>query len=223
VSMLCICIVFLPVLLLSGAAKYLFTPMALAVVFSILASYGLSRTLVPVMSQHLLREHEYGEGRGAMARLHRVVEAKFERLRRNYLAALRWALASRATVFGLFIVLVIGSAAAVLFIGWEFFPVVDAGQIRLHVNAPAGTRIEETGVIFSRVEEQIRRTIEPKDLDVIIDNIGIPPSTNLAYSDNVTLSSGDGEILVSLKSDHEVATSFRNSFPSVRFTSSLAT
>ena len=145
VSMLCICIVFLPVLLLTGAAKYLFTPMALAVVFSILASYGLSRSLVPVMSRYLLLEDEHGDGRGAMARLHGIVETSFERLRRNYLAALRWALVRRVTVFALFIVLVIGSAGAVLFIGWEFFPVVDAGQIRLHVNAPAGTRIDDTG------------------------------------------------------------------------------
>ncbi len=207
VSMLCICIVFLPVLLLTGAAKYLFTPMALAVVFSILASYGISRTLVPVMSRYLLLENGHGEGgHGAMAQMHGFVEGNFERLRHNYLAALRWCLYNRVTVFALFIVLVIGSVGAVPFIGWEFFPVVDAGQIRLHVNAPAGTRIEDTGVIFSRVQDQIRRTIDPTDLDVVIDNIGIPPSTNLAYSDNVTLSSGDGEILVSLKPEHKVAT-----------------
>jgi multidrug efflux pump subunit AcrB len=206
VSMLCICIVFLPVLLLTGAAKYLFTPMALAVVFSILASYGISRTLVPVMSRYLLLEDEHGDGRSFMARMHTIVEHNYERLRGGYVSALRWALVSRTTVFALFMVLVVGSGVALWFIGWEFFPVVDAGQIRLHVNAPVGTRIEDTGVIFSRVQDEIRRTIDQKDLDVIIDNIGIPPSTNLAYSDNVTLSSGDGEILVSLKSDHEVAT-----------------
>ncbi|MEO8004187.1 MAG: efflux RND transporter permease subunit [Betaproteobacteria bacterium] len=206
VSMLCICIVFLPVLLLTGAAKYLFTPMALAVVFSILASYGISRTLVPVMSRYLLLEDEHGDGRSFMARMHTVVERNYERLRAGYVGALRWALVSRVTVFSLFMVLVVGSGAALWFIGWEFFPVVDAGQIRLHVNAPVGTRIEDTGVIFSRVQDEIRRTIDQKDLDVIIDNIGIPPSTNLAYSDNVTLSSGDGEILVSLKTDHEVPT-----------------
>jgi len=207
VSMLCICIVFLPVLLLTGAAKYLFTPMALAVVFSILASYGISRTLVPVMARHLLLESGHGEGgRGAMARLHGFVEGNFERLRRGYLAALGWSLSSRITVFALFIVMVIGSAGAVLFIGWEFFPVVDAGQIRLHVNAPVGTRIDDTGAIFSKVQDEIRRTIDAADLDVVIDNIGIPPSTNLAYSDNVTLSSGDGEILVSLKPEHRIAT-----------------
>ncbi|HXF15465.1 MAG TPA: efflux RND transporter permease subunit, partial [Burkholderiales bacterium] len=160
----------------------------------------------PVMSRYLLLEDEHGDGRSAMARLHTFVETNYERLRNRYLSALRWALVSRLTVFALFIVLVIGSAGAVMFIGWEFFPVVDAGQIRLHVNAPAGTRIEDTGVLFSKVEDEIRRTIEAKDLDVVIDNIGIPPSTNLAYSDNVTLSSGDGEILVSLKPEHKVAT-----------------
>jgi multidrug efflux pump subunit AcrB len=204
VSMLCICVVFLPVMLLTGAAKYLFTPMALAVVFSILASYGISRTLVPVMSRYLLLENAHGGG--STGRLHAAVERNFERLRRGYVAGLRWSLTSRTTVFALFIVLVIGSIGAVLFIGWEFFPVVDAGQIRLHVNAPAGTRIEDTGTIFSHVEDEIRRVVEPKDLDVVIDNIGIPPSTNLAYSDNVTLSSGDGEILVSLKADHDIST-----------------
>ena len=208
VSMLCICIVFLPVLLLTGAAKYLFTPMALAVVFCILASYGISRTLVPVMSRYLLLENQHGttSGHPATGGLHAFVESKFERLRGGYLAALGWSLANRVTVFVLFIVTLIGSAGALVFIGWEFFPVVDAGQIRLHVNAPAGTRIDDAGTIFSRVEDQIRRTIDPKDLDVVIDNIGIPPSTNLAYSDNVTLSSGDGEILVSLKPDHKIAT-----------------
>jgi multidrug efflux pump subunit AcrB len=207
VSMLCICVVFLPVLLLTGAAKYLFTPMALAVVFSILASYGISRTLVPVMSRYLLLEHEEeGARRGVGARIHAAVERNFERLRGNYLGALRWSLTHRVVVFALFGIMVLGSAGAVLFIGWEFFPVVDAGQIRLHVNAPVGTRIEDTGRIFSRVQDEIRRTIAAEDLDVVIDNIGIPPSTNLAYSDNVTLSSGDGEILVALKPDHTVAT-----------------
>ncbi|HEX4985184.1 MAG TPA: efflux RND transporter permease subunit [Burkholderiales bacterium] len=206
VSTLAICIVFLPVTLLTGAAKFLFTPMALAVVFSILASYGISRTLVPVMSRYLLLEDEHADGRGPMARLHGTVERNFERLRRGYLSVLEWTLHSRVTVFALFAVLVIGSAGALMFIGWEFFPVVDAGNIRLHVNAPPGTRLDDTGVIFSRVEEEIRRVIEPRDMDVIIDNIGIPPSTNLAYSDNVTLSPGDGEILVALKAEHEVPT-----------------
>jgi multidrug efflux pump subunit AcrB len=206
VSMLCICIVFLPVLLLTGAAKYLFTPMAMAVVFAIVASYGLSRTLVPVMAHYLLPEREDDGASGGAGGWHGAVEVTFEKLRTAYLAALGWTLRSRGAVFALFAVLVCASAGAAWLIGWEFFPVVDAGQIRLHVNAPIGTRIEDTGVVFSEVQDEIRRVVAPEDLDVIIDNVGIPPSTNLAYSDNVTLSSSDGEILVSLKPEHRIAT-----------------
>jgi multidrug efflux pump subunit AcrB len=233
VSMLCICIVFLPVMLLTGAAKYLFTPMALAVVFAVATSYFLSRTLVPVMARHLLHDpgeghtsgHGAGHGRGhrhhahpvheaaasdsapsRFAGLHRGFEARFEGLRRRYVAALGWALNAPKTVFAMFAILVASSGAAAWFVGWDFFPVVDAGQIRMHVNAPVGTRIEETGLIFSRVQDEIRRVVDKDDLDVIIDNVGIPPSTNLAYSDNVTITSADGEILVSLKPGHRTGT-----------------
>jgi multidrug efflux pump subunit AcrB len=182
--------------------------MAASVVFAIVASYALSRTLVPVMARYLFKEQEHGAGagNGALHGMSAAVERNFERLRSGYLGALNWALHARATVFGLFAVLLAGSAAAAIFIGWEFFPVVDAGQIRLHVNAPIGTRLEDTGTIFSRVEDEIRRVVAPEDLDVIIDNVGIPPSTNLAYSDNVTISSADGEILVSLKHGHKTST-----------------
>jgi multidrug efflux pump subunit AcrB len=216
VSMLCICIVFLPVLLLTGAAKYLFTPMALAVVFAVATSYFLSRTLVPVMARYILRDPGHGHGQGharapsALAGLggfQKRFEAGFERLRRRYVVALEWALQAPKTVFAVFAILVASSGVAAWFVGWDFFPVVDAGQIRMHVNAPVGTRIEETGLIFSRVQEEIRRVVSKEDLDVIIDNVGIPPSTNLAYSDNVTITSADGEILVSLKPDHRTSTS----------------
>jgi len=206
VAMLCICIVFLPVLLLTGAAKYLFVPMALAVVFSVVTSYFLARTLVPVMSRYILRGHEHDGEPDHGSALHRRFEVGFERLRQRYLRALGWTLRQPRTVFVAFLILVGSSGVAAWFIGWDFFPVVDAGQIRMHVNAPIGTRIEETGVIFSRVQEEIRRVIAQDDLDVIIDNIGIPPSTNLAYSDNVTLSSSDGELLISLKPDHRTST-----------------
>lgn len=202
ISMLCICVVFLPVLLLTGAAKYLFIPMALAVVFAVLASYFLARTLVPVMARHLLIAHDGAASHG----WHGVFDRQFQRFQQAYLRLLSWGLQQRTTVFGLFIVLLIGTAAAAWQIGWEFFPAVDAGQIRLHVNAPIGTRLEETGVLFSKVEDEIRRAISREDIDVVIDNIGIPPSTNLAYSDNVTISSSDGEILISLKPEHHVRT-----------------
>jgi len=204
VSMLSICVVFLPVLLLTGAAKYLFTPMALAVVFAVVTSYLLARTLVPIMARYLLTESQGAHASGA--HWHARFEAGFERLRQRYLSALNWTLHQGTTVFVLFAILIGTSAGAAWFVGWDFFPAVDAGQIRLHVNAPIGTRLERTGEIFTAVEEEIRKLIPPHDLDVIIDNIGIPPSTNLAYSDNVTISSSDGEILVSLKPDHETRT-----------------
>jgi multidrug efflux pump subunit AcrB len=219
VSMLCICIVFLPVMLLTGAAKYLFTPMALAVVFAVATSYFLSRTLVPVMARYILLEPAQGHGHGhagvhshanvaqsGFSGLHKGFEARFERIRRRYVSALEWVLDTPKTVFAVFAILLASSGAAAWFVGWDFFPVVDAGQIRMHVNAPVGTRIEETGLIFSRVQEEIRRVVDPDDLDVIIDNVGIPPSTNLAYSDNVTITSADGEILVSLKPHHRTST-----------------
>jgi multidrug efflux pump subunit AcrB len=211
VSMLCICIVFLPVMLLTGAAKYLFTPMALAVVFAVVTSYFLSRTLVPVMARYILLDSSHAQAGTAAPHapsggLHKGFEARFAALRRGYMRALEWVLRTPGPVFTVFVLLVGSSGAAAWFVGWDFFPVVDAGQIRMHVNAPVGTRIEETGLIFSRVQDEIRRVVDQEDLDVIIDNIGIPPSTNLAYSDNVTLTSADGELLVSLKPHHKVGT-----------------
>jgi multidrug efflux pump subunit AcrB len=203
VSMLCICIVFLPVLGLIGAAKYLFIPMALAVVFAVIASYGISRTVVPVMIRYLFKEDSHDQPPHGW---HAVVERVFESLRGAYLRLLRLVLRARALVLVLFVMAIGLTAAIVPLVGQDFFPVVDAGQMRMHVNAPIGTRIEETGVWFSRVEDEIRRIIGAEDLDVIIDNVGIPPSTNLAYSDNVTITSADGEILVSLKPGHKVGT-----------------
>ncbi len=203
VSMLCICIVFLPVLGLTGAAKYLFIPMALAVVFAVIASYGISRTVVPVMVRYLFKE---GADQHSTRGWHAGVEHTFDLLRRAYLRLLALALRARVVVLLVFVVVVGLTIAVVPKVGQDFFPVVDAGQIRMHVNAPIGTRIEETGVLFSRVEEEIRNNIPAGELEVVIDNIGIPPSTNLAYSDNITITSADGEILVSLKSGHKVGT-----------------
>jgi multidrug efflux pump subunit AcrB len=202
VSMLCICVVFLPVLLLTGAAKYLFIPMALAVVFAVASSYVLGRTLVPVMLKHLLPEH-HDETHGGW---HARFDMAFDRFRRSYVGLLERVL-HRPVVPLAGLVLVLG-ATGVAFtrVGQDFFPSVDAGQIRLHVNAPTGTRIEDTGVLFSHVEDEIRRIVDREDLDVVIDNIGIPPSTNLAYSDNINITSSDGEILVSLKPGHRTKT-----------------
>ena len=257
VSTLAICIVFVSVVFLTGPAKYLFTPLALAVVFAMLASYLLSRTLVPVMVKYLIRGHEdrgahapsravsgaparnsetmstvtslnspvesgngeaFGEAPNAarearalprfdfFTRIQESFNRRFEKFRQRYVDALAWSLQNRLTVFVLFAVLV-GSAFAILpIVGRDFFPTVDAGQFRLHVNAPPGTRLEESEQIFSRVEDVIREVVPPNDLAMVLDNIGTPNGINLAFGDNATISSADGEILVSLKPEHRGST-----------------
>src|SRR6267143_3016319 len=207
VSTLAICIVFVSVVFLTGPAKYLFTPLALAVVFAMLASYLLSRTLVPVMVKYLIRGHE-GEKPtpNFFSRIQESFNARFEKLRQRYVDALAWSLQNRLSVFILFLILV-GSAFAILpIVGRDFFPTVDAGQFRLHVNAPPGTRLEESEQIFSRVEDTIREVVPPSDIATVIDDIGTPQFINLAFGDNSTISAADGEILVSLKPDHRGST-----------------
>jgi multidrug efflux pump subunit AcrB len=212
VSTLCICIVFVPVLLLTGAARYLFTPLAMAVVFAMLASYLLSRTLIPNMVHYMLRSEmklyilgEHGEsagGHGAIWRVHYVFNRQFERLREFYTSLLDWALDHRAPVLAGFLIVAFGSLGLVQFIGSDFFPTVDSGQIRLHARAPAGTRIEQTEVIFAGMEDEVRRTLPKGEIETIIDNIGIPNGGfNLAYGDSPTIGVGDGDILISLNKD----------------------
>ncbi len=212
VSTLAICIVFVPVVFLSGAAKSMFTPLAEAVVFAMLASYLLSRTLIPTMVLYLLRDeaklyHEDGEfvdeSPGLIARLHNSFNHWFERLRESYHGALAWALLHRRTVIVAFLAFCCGSFLFLPFIGEDFFPAVDAGQFRLHVRAPAGTRLEETERIFGQVEDAIRHMIPPSELGLILDNLGLPSiGINLAYSDSATVGLSDGEILVALKGNH---------------------
>ena len=207
VATLCICVVFLPVALLSGAPKYLFIPMALAVVFSVSISFALSRTLVPVMTHYLFRHAGHGHAAsdakpGIGRRFYLAFDRRFEAFRRGYVAVLRWSLRRPLPVIAIFALAVVSAAVLVPMAGRDFFPVVDARAIRLHVSAPTGTRIEDTGVYFSRVSDAIRRIVGA-DLDVIVDNIGIPPGTNLATSDNVTSSSADGELLIALKAGSE--------------------
>jgi multidrug efflux pump subunit AcrB len=207
VSTLAICIVFVSVVFLTGPAKYLFTPLALAVAFAMLTSYLLSRTLVPVMVKYLIRGHEADKAPdNFFTRVQHSFERRFESLRQRYVNGLAWSLQNRATIFVLFAIL-IGSALLILpTVGRDFFPTVDAGQFRLHVNAPAGTRLEETEQIFSRVEDAIREVVPPNEIETVIDDIGIPQYVNLAFSDNATISSADGEILVALKPDHRGST-----------------
>ncbi|MGD0127191.1 MAG: efflux RND transporter permease subunit [Terriglobia bacterium] len=234
VSTLCICIVFVPVLFLSGAAKYLFTPLAMAVVFAMLASYLLSRTLVPTMVKYLLRSEvqiyqreEEEIGTGPIWRVHYAFNRRFLRMRESYKTALAWCLAHRRSVVLMFAVLVVGSFSLTFWIGEDFFPYTDSGQMRLHVRAPEGTRIEETERLFAQIEDQVRQEIPADEMDTILDNIGLPISgINLAFSDSVTLGPSDGEILISLKPDHRTPTqvytrrlrdTLRSKFPEARF------
>ena len=194
VSTLAICIVFVPVLLLTGAAKYLFTPLAMAVVFAMMASYFLSRTLVPAMAHYMLRsEAKAGDGRGGVNR-------GFERMRESYASLLHWCLDHRGLVLVGFAIFVAASLGLSVFVGEDFFPTVDSGQMRLHARAPSGTRIEKTETIFADIEDEIRQVIPPREISDIIDNIGIPyGGFNLAFGDAPTLGVSDGDILIALK------------------------
>ena len=212
VSTLSICIVFVPVLLLTGAAKYLFTPLAMAVVFAMMASYLLSRTLIPTMVHYMLRPEvrlyargQHGEtagGKGLFWKMHYLFNRRFELMRASYTSLLHWCLDHRAPVLAGFAIFVAASLSLAGFVGQDFFPTVDSGQMRLHARAPSGTRIEKTEMIFADIENEIRQVIPPREIDNIIDNIGIPNGGfNLAFGDSPTLGVGDGEILISLKPD----------------------
>src|SRR6266481_1564569 len=203
VSTLCICIVFVPVVLISGAARSLFIPLAMAVVFAMLTSYFLSRTLVPTLIRYLLGKEEHGGGRGPIAWLSARVERGFERLRDAYGRALQAVLHHRKVFIAAFVAFVAVSLSFVPLLGRDFFPSVDAGQMRLHVRGPPGTRIEETQRLFAAVEEHVRKIVPPDELDVIIDDIGVPVSgINLTLGDPSMISSADGEMLISLKPKH---------------------
>jgi multidrug efflux pump subunit AcrB len=207
VATLSICIVFVPIFLLGGVAYYLFAPLAMAVVFAMLASYFLSRTIVPTMANFLLKNEHHqgpaGEGeasrRSWFLRIHDAFNHGFEKLRNIYAARLEWALNHARLVVGMMVAVVVLSLALVTpFLGEDFFPKVDAGQFRLHVSAPVGTRIEETQQVFQQVENVIRSVIPKDQIDLIIENIGLPMNLNLALSDTATISTADGEIDVSL-------------------------
>ena len=205
VSTLAICIVFVPVLFLSGAAKSLFTPLAMSVVFAMMASYLLSRTLVPTMAKYLLPgEHAAVDSHHLFSRFHNAFERAFERMRNDYRDLLNFALAHSGLTLSIFGALAVLAIVLFPFLGQDFFPTVDAGQFRLHVRAPAGTRIEETEHVFSRVEDLIREIVPPHDLDMVLDDIGVPNNSGsaIAFSDGSTVGTSDGEILVSLKEGH---------------------
>ncbi|HWX09300.1 MAG TPA: efflux RND transporter permease subunit, partial [Gaiellaceae bacterium] len=209
VSTLCICIVFVPVVFVAGAAKSLFVPLAMAVVFAMLTSYFLSRTLVPTMMQYLLPgEREPGEGggerrRGPIARVNGAIERGFERLRAAYARALSRLLARHRIFVLAFAALFVASAALIPLLGQDFFPNVDGGELRFHVRAPPGTRIEETTRLFAEVEDHVRHVVPANELDTVIQDIGVPVSgINLVLGDPSMVSSADGEMLVALKPKH---------------------
>src|ERR1700730_11017211 len=205
VSTLAISCVFTSVVFLEGPAQFLFTPLGLAVVFAMLASYALSRTLTPVIIGLLLKgEHHRAEGSGNwFARFHQASERGFERFRRGYLRVLTMLLKRRLIIPVIAVLMLALGGVTLTVVGRDFFPDIDAGQIKLHVRAPAATRIEATERIFQQVEDKIREVISARDRDLIVDDIGVPQRPyNLAFTDGSTINVNDGVILVSLKEGH---------------------
>jgi multidrug efflux pump subunit AcrB len=206
VSTLAISCVFTSVVFLEGPARFLFTPLGLAVVFAMLASYALSRTLTPVLIGLLLKgEHhdETGSSRGRFASLHRSFERGFEYFRIGYIDVLTLMLTRRFIVpLAAVLILALG-AVMLMLVGRDFFPAIDGGQIKLHVRAPAATRIDATEGIFQAVEDKIREVIPERERDLIVDDIGLPQRVyNLAFTDGSTIGPNDGVILVALKKEH---------------------
>src|SRR5271165_2641872 len=234
VSTLCICIVFIPMFFLSGVARYLFVPLAEAVIFAMLASYMWSRTIVPTMAMYLLSaEDEYhsdehaGEKMGFFRRYQQRFEHAFERFRDAYRRALTSALQHAGLFAACFLAFCVLSAGLNFFLGRDFFPSVDAGRIRLHMRARTGLRIEESARLADQINQVIRQTIPEKDLVTVLDNIGLPYSgINLTYSNSGTIGTADGEILVQLKPERGKPTSvyvddlrrrLPHEFPGVQF------
>jgi multidrug efflux pump subunit AcrB len=210
VATLSICIVFIPIFFLKGVPGYLFRPLAEAVVFAMLASYFLSRTLVPTLVMYSFRSERRkreaaarGEHAGFFRRFHLGFEEKFESMREGYITALEWCLAHRLIFTVLFLGFCTSSMLMIPYLGSDLFPEVDAGQIRLHVRGPIGMRIEETTALCDRIENSIRAKIPNEELDGIVDNVGFPTSgTNLTLSNSGVIGTSDAEILIALKPEH---------------------
>ncbi len=205
VSTLSICTVFAPIFLMEGSTKYLFIPLAMSVIFAMIGSYMLSNTLVPVLVDKLLKNKEVLKPDSILYKVNTWVNTNFSKLREVYKSFLQKDVIPKPKRVGIVYGIIVLSALVLLpFIGENFFPEVDAGQIRLHVYAPHGTRIEETAREFSAIEETIKRVIPPAELDTVLDNIGLPASMiNLAFMDNSQIGVGDGEILIALKENHK--------------------
>ncbi len=235
VSLLCICIVFIPMFYLNGVAKFLFVPLAEAVIFAMISSFILSRTLVPTLAKYLLRPHTQAHLDGSIARsvsknplvnFQRVFERGFERVREQYKQILLVALSHRRSFIIGFLGFVLVSFALVPWLGRNFFPAVDGGQIKLHIRAQTGTRIEETARLCDEIEKQIRDLIPADEIEGIVDNIGLPVSgINLTYSNSSPIGSGDADIIISLKEGHRPSEEYvkklreqlKDNFPGVSF------
>lgn len=205
VSTLCICIVFLPMFFLSGVARYLFVPLAEAVIFAMLASYILSRTLVPTLAMYLLKAHKHGgpPSGNIFARFQRGFERVFEAVRSSYASLLARLVSVRLFFIPAFLLVCVMTFALVPFLGQDFFPDTDSGQFILHMRAKTGTRIEDTARLADEVEGNIRETIPPTEMDNILDNIGLPYSNiNYIYSRSGLTGAADADILVSLRAKH---------------------
>ena len=210
VSTLSISIVFTPMFFLAGVSKFLFVPLAEAVVFAMLASYVLSRTLVPTLALLLLRAPAAQEGRkNLFERLHHGFDAAFEKMRAAYIVLLSMLLPRRRAVGGAFLLFWLASLGLFFTLGQDFFPAVNASAIRLHMRAPTGLRIEETARLADEVDRFIRAQIPPKELETIVDNIGLPYSgINLSYSNAGTIGTLDAEIMIALAADHRPSQSY---------------
>jgi multidrug efflux pump subunit AcrB len=204
ISTLAICCVFVSVFFLQGASRYLFTPLAMGVVFAMLASYGISRTLTPIIIRLLLRgEHANHSSSAWLGRFHAAFNAGFDRFRNYYGWLLAGILRRRVLTPLVACSVVAGAVVLSLFVGSDFFPQVDAGLIQLHVRAPARTRVERTEQIFQAIEDNIRQQIPAMDLGLVLDNIGLPQRVyNLAFTDGSTIGVNDGQILLQLKEGH---------------------
>ncbi|HVY43944.1 MAG TPA: efflux RND transporter permease subunit [Hyphomicrobiaceae bacterium] len=217
VSLLCICIVFVPMFFLQGVARFLFVPMAEAVVFAMVCSFILSRTLVPTMANYLLHPHTAHNGghtqdappTNPLVRFQRGFEARFETIRAGYRDVLGLALRHRAVFVTGFLAFVLLSFLLVPFLGRNFFPTVDGGQILMHVRTKVGTRLEESANQFAKIQTAIRQLIPPQELDTIVDNIGIPVSgINMTYNNTGTIGPQDGDIQIKLKEGHRPTASY---------------
>jgi multidrug efflux pump subunit AcrB len=208
VSLLCICIVFVPMFFLTGVARFLFVPMAEAVMFAMMWSFILSRTLVPTMANYLLKPHVHHEGgppptRNPLVMFQRGFEARFERFRQGYRDLLSLALAHRPSFVTGFLAFVAVSFLLVPFLGRNFFPAVDAGNILMHVRTQIGTRVEETAGQLADVQKAIRKIIPPHEIETVTDNIGMPISgINMTYNNTGVIGPSDGDIQIKLKEDH---------------------